>query len=163
MKYDTPPQSVLDLINKVIEDNHPDLLNNDVTVDALFALTEDAPLKDGGYSTMSVTKINNLKLRVKGMKDAEIVLDKTVWESINEKAQIALLDHALTKLEVKKDKEGETKIDDCGRPCLKIRKYDYRLGLFRDVAIRNGEYSPEQIAARILWRESNDVFFPNVP
>lgn len=108
---------------------------------------------------MAFIKINSLKLRIKGMKDAEITLDKSVWDNLNDQARVALIDHELTHLQIATDKEGNVKYDDANRPKLKMRRHDYQMGWFREVALRHGEYSPERVQAQILMKEDGDTFF----
>lgn len=164
MHYDTPPQTLLDLINSTKEKYHPDLHNNNVTVDAVLAYNDktDYPVKLGGYPVLAYTKVTPLKNRVKGFADAEITLDGAAWESLNEAQQVALIDRELYSLALTFDKEGALKIDDAGRPKIKNKKYDYRLSWFREIAIRHGDDSPEVYQAKILWRNDGKTFFPQV-
>lgn len=162
MKYDTVPQETLELIHSVLTEYHPDLCNNGVTVDALFALADEKPLKVGGYPVIAFIKINSTKLRIKGLADCEITIDKQIWESLTERQKISLLDHELTHINVKKDKDGVTKTDDCNRPALSMRRHDYQLGWFREVANRHGENSTECYQAKLLLKNDGKIFFPEV-
>ena len=160
MHYDTPPQEVLDLIKETIEQYYPELRDNGVTVDATMAYPkEGAQLKCGGYPALAFVKINSLKHRIKGLKDSEITLDGQIWETLTEKQRRAILDHELHHLKICLDKDGGVKYDDAGRPKLSLRRHDYQMGWFREVALRHGPDSPEQYQAKILWREDKDTFF----
>lgn len=160
--YDKAPQEVIELINKTIDDFYPELKEAGVTVEALFAFSEtaDYPVKFGGYPALAYIKISNLKSRVKGMADAEITIDKGAYEAMNPMQQRALLDHELHHLIVARDKDGNIKIDDCSRPKLKVKKHDYQMGWFREIAVRHGENSPEVYQAKLLWNNDGKTFFP---
>lgn len=162
--YDTVPQDVLDLINNTIDEYHRELKSAGVTVDAVFAFDDNGehPVKFGGYPAYAYIKITSLKNRIKGMADAEITIDGDAFKSMNEKQRIALIDHELYHLAVAYDKEGNVKFDDAERPKLKIRKHDYQLGWFREIALRHKENSPEVYQARILWNADAQTFFNKV-
>lgn len=102
------------------------------------------PLKHNGYPAAAVVEVTKVKQRLFGMPDAVIWIDKEHWEDLNETEQDALLDHELTHLEIAKDKEGELKSDDQGRPVLKIRLHDFQIGGFDSVVRRWGAGSLEQ-------------------
>lgn len=160
--YDTVPQEVLNLIRSTMEQYHEELVTADVTVDAMFAYTEngDHPLKHGGYPALACIKITSLKNRIKGMADAEITFDGEAYKAMTLEQRIALIDHELHHLMVARDKEDNIKYDDAERPKLKMRKHDYQMGWFRDIAIRHKENSPEVYQARLLWLADANIFFP---
>jgi hypothetical protein len=164
MHYDTPTPEILDLINSTKEKYHPELHDNGVTVDAVLAYNDkDAyPVKSGGYPTLAFTKISSLKNRVKGFADAEITLDGSAFESLSETQKIALIDRELYSMGLVYDKEGSLKTDDANRPRIKLKKYDYRLSWFREIALRHKDDSPEVYQAKILWRNDGETFFPQV-
>lgn len=160
--YDTAPQEVLDLIQNIMEQYHEELNEAGVTVDAMFAYNEkgDHAVKHGGYPALAYIKITSLKNRIKGMMDAEITIDGEAYKAMTEPQRIALIDHELHHLMVARDKEENIKLDDANRPKLKIRKHDYQMGWFRDIAIRHKENSPEVYQARLLWLADANIFFP---
>lgn len=164
MHYDTPPQELLLLINQTMEKYHPDLYNNGVTVDAVLAYNDktDYPVKSGGYPVLAFTKVSSLKLRVKGAKDAEITLDGAAFEALNEEQKVALIDRELYSLSLVHDKEGELKRDDADRPKIRLKKCDYRLSWFTEIARRHGNNSPEVYQASVLWKNDGKTFFPKV-
>ena len=160
--YDTAPQEVLDLIKSTMEQYHDELHNAGVTVDAMFAYDANGehPVKHGGYPALAYIKITSLKNRIKGMADAEITIDGDAYNAMNELQRIALIDHELHHLIIARDKEDNIKFDDASRPKLKIRKHDYQMGWFRDIAIRHKENSPEVYQAKMLWLADANTFFP---
>lgn len=158
---DVPPQEVLDLIQACIEEYHPELSSAGVTVDAMFAFNDKTyPVKSGGYPAMAAIKINSVRNRKKGLKDAEITFDGEVYKSLSPEQAKALVDQQLFYLEIKKNKEGEIKRDDADRVVLKLKKVDYRLSWFREIALRHGQNSPEVYQAKLLWNNDGKTFFP---
>jgi hypothetical protein len=160
--YDTPPSEVLDTINSTMEQHHEELHSAGVTVDAIIAFNDkgENPIKHGGYPALAYIKITSLKNRIKGMADAEITIDGDAYNAMNDLQRIALIDHELHHLIVARDKEESIKFDDANRPKLKIRKHDYQMGWFRDIALRHKENSPEIYQAQMLWSADANTFFP---
>jgi hypothetical protein len=163
MHYDTPTQELLDLINSTREKYHSELHANNVTVDAVLAYNDKAeyPVKQGGYPVLAFTKISSLKNRVKGFADAEITIDGSAWESLNDAQKEALIDRELHSLTLVYDKEGALKTDDANRPKIRLKKYSYRLSWFTEIAKRHKQNSPEVYQAKILWDNDSEVFFPD--
>lgn len=163
-KFDIAPQSINDTISKLIAANHPELEESGATVDSIFAFDENGnhPVKTNGYPSAANVKINNLRSRIKGAKDAEITIDRDAFNSMTEPQQEALLDRELLRLEIARNKDGEIKRDDADRPKIKIRKFDYMLGWFKKIAQRHGADSPEVYQAKILWQKDGKTFFPEV-
>ena len=163
-QFDITPESLNATVQSLIEANHPELVEANVTVDTIFAFDDKGgfPVKTNGYPSSANIKINNLKSRIKGAADAEITIDRDAFNSMNEGQQQALLDRELYRLIVKRDKEGNVKVDDADRACLKIKKFDYMLGWFKEIAVRHGADSPEVYQANILWQKDGRTFFPKV-
>jgi hypothetical protein len=125
-----------------------DLNDAGVTVKLLFAYARvnDAgeqvggpALKLHGYPCLATVKINPLKDRVEGKADATITLDADQWPEHGEAEKLSLLDHELTHLELARTPEGEVRLDDAGRPKLKMRLHDMVIGGFYEVIRRHGE------------------------
>lgn len=139
-------------------------------------------LTPGGYRALGIAKINNAALRALGNGDATIILDGDKWdgpeakngeqpdseELLHDDQKAALLDHQLQKIAVKLDEreegEGESepkaKLDDYGRPKLKIRKFDVCFGGFVAVALRHREASIECGFFATVYRLHAQTFFP---
>lgn len=163
-QFDIAPESINETIQNLIAANHPELVEANVTVDTIFAFDDKGgfPVKTNGYPSAANIKISNLKSRVKGAADAEICIDRDAFNAMTEGQQQALLDRELHKIMIKRDKEGTIKIDDASRPVLKIKKFDYMLGWFKEIAVRHGADSPEVYQASILWQKDGRTFFPKV-
>lgn len=163
MHYDIAPETVTSLIQSTIEEFHPELVEAQVTVDAVMAYNDKGfPIKEGGYPSLAVTKINSLVNRIKGFADVTISLDGEAFDSMSEAEQKALIDRQLYCLTVVRDKEQNVKVDDSGRPKTRIKKCDYRLSWFREIAVRHKENSPEVYQAKLLWNNDGKTFFPQV-
>jgi len=162
--YDKADEQTIALINEILNEYHPELASAEVTIEAMMAYDDKGgfPVKHGGYPALAVIKISSLKNRVKGFADAEITIDAENFKSMSEPQRRALIDHELTHLVVATDKEGVIKTDDCNRPKLKIRKHDYQMGWFTEIAKRHGSNSPEVYQASMLWQKDGRTFFPTV-
>lgn len=162
--FDTTPESLNETVQSLIEANYPELVEGNVTVDTIFAFDNNGgfPVKTNGYPSSANIKISNLKSRVKGAADAEICIDRDAFNSMSVTQRGALLDRELYKLIVKRDKDGNIKTDDADRCCLKIKKFDYMLGWFKEIAVRHGGDSPEVYQANILWQKDGRTFFPKI-
>lgn len=161
--YDQPSEQVIALIKSTIKEFHPELDEAQVTVDAIMAYNDKGfAVKAGGYPALACIKANSLANRIKGLADALITIDGDSYDSMSEAQQRGLIDHELTHLNIKRDKEQNIVTDDAGRPKIKMKKHDYQMGWFREIAIRHGENSPEVYQAKLLWRNDGKTFFPQV-
>lgn len=129
---------------------HRDLANAGVTVALLLAsgprddsgeLTGPA-IKHSGYPAKAVIKITNLKERAAGLEDVILILDGDHCDEWSEQETAAIYDHELSH-PVLVVKDGAIVRDDLGRPKLRMRKHDFQVGWFFDVAERHKEYSTE--------------------
>lgn len=147
---------------------HPVLKQCGVTVAVLLAADIDDEtgeisrcLKKDGYPVAAMISITPAKQRALEVADALMVIDEAAWNDLSQDEQIALLDHELTHLQVKAADKGlvgltdkgkidrSQKLDDHRRPVLKLRKHDWQLGGFREVARRHREKAPEVVAVRV--------------
>jgi hypothetical protein len=156
---------VTETIDAVRAEHHEDL--EGITVSGLFAFDHESSLpvlKHGGYPAGAVVRITPLKDRALGVADATIVVDRAGWLALSQRQRNALLDHELTHLERKVDKEtGELMCDVLERPKLLMRKHDHQFGWFDEVAQRHGEASPEVRQARVLMESSGQLYFDFEP
>lgn len=159
--YDIAPAEVGSKIQSLIEAYHPKLKEAGVTIHALFAQNSGGhAVTCGGYPALAVVRITSLKDRVKGMRDAEIVIDEENYDELNDAQRDGLLDHELHHLETVPDDDGGFQRDKAGRPKLSMRKHDVQIGWFTEIAKRHGVNSPEQIQARKLFDHHGQYFFP---
>jgi hypothetical protein len=139
------------LVSTVMERDHPELFQAGLSVQVLLAGTpvdEDGTptgpaISVNGYPAVAKVKILGLEARVRYGFDAELTLDADEWEVCSREQQEAIVDHELTHLELRTDREGSILYDDAERPKLKMRKHDRQFGWFDEVARRHGEASVE--------------------
>lgn len=137
--YTTCSDDVTDLLDSVLDRWHKDLVGAGLTVNLLFANndTSDAVTLHG-YPALAVIKINSLKDRVEGKSDCTLTIDEKAWLEMDEAGKLSLLDHeAEHVLLARSKKSGKVKIDDAGRPKLKLRKHDLVLGGFFSIIERH--------------------------
>lgn len=152
-------------IEKIQATFHKEL--RDVTVAALFVFDHESSvpvLKHQGYPAGAVVRITSLKDRALGIADAQIVIDRAGWLALSQRQRDALIDHELTHLTRKVDKEtGEQIVDILERPKLVMRHHDHQHGWFDEIAQRHGEASPEVRQARRLIESSGQLYFDFEP
>lgn len=152
-------------IGKIQLKHHEDL--KDVTVSGLFVFDTETTLpclKHQGYPAGAVVRITPLKDRALGISDATIVIDRAGWLALSQRQRDALVDHELTHLARKVDKDtGEMVFDALDRPVLKMKKHDHQYGWFDEVAQRHGEASPEVRQARRLMEHRGQLYFDFEP
>jgi hypothetical protein len=170
--HDPAPKSVLALIADRIDSGHyPDLVEAGVTVNALFAFTDDPErpaVKLHGYPCAAVIKINSAKDRLEGKSDATITIDGRAWaEEWSDDGRVALIEHELQHLIVarskptKRDPEARVLSDDAGRPKLKMRPHDFQIGGFVSIARRHGDESFERKTAAALRADFGPLLWPD--
>lgn len=149
--YERSTNELNDSLAAVMEHYHPHLRDAGLAVEILRAYAprddNDDPvgpaLKLHGYECCATIKILDLKNRVAGRGDAELLLDGDNLDTWSEDQLRAILDHELTHLELRVDDHGGVQRDDFGRPLLRIRKHDRQFGWFDCVALRHGMNSVE--------------------
>lgn len=164
MKTYSQAPDVSAIIDKILLLHHQDL--DGVTVVGLFAFDseESGPvLKHGGYPAGAVVRITPVKDRAMGIADSTIVVDRAGWLALSQRQREALIDHELTHLTWKQDKEGDAVYDVLDRPKLAMREHDHQFGWFDEVAQRHGEASPEVRQARVLMEETGQLYFDFAP
>lgn len=146
--YSKAPAECQAICKRMLEKYHGELVDAGVTVDFLFAQTdpekeEASALKLHGYACNAIVKVVSYKLRVQGHADAEIVIDGDKWPSWSDLERDALIDHEITHLELRHDKDGKVARDDNDRPKLGLRLHDHEFGWFDSIARRHGKASFE--------------------
>lgn len=141
---------------------HSDLDVAGVTISTVFAFRDDdgPALKHHGWPARAIIKINPLDKRAEGLQDVTLLIDGHWWGRASPAERLALVDHELTHLVLRLDKEGKVKPDDCGRPKLKIRPHDWEFTGFAVVAQRHGQNSGELQHARKLADRFGQLLFP---
>ena len=149
----------VNLLNEVMSEHHPHLVESGVTVQLLEARSElddegnstGPALKVGGYAALGIASITPYLGRVQGLADALVRIDADWWEDASERECSALLDHELCHFQLT---EGDERNDRAGRPRMKMRRHDRQLGFFDEVAGRWGPDSQESQQAQILIKET---------
>ena len=170
MIYWKADEDVLKKLNLAMAQWHHDLANAKVNIGVIMAANpKDGPaVSHGGYPALASIKVVPLKDRITKGYDAEMLIDATFWKTTNEETRMALLDHELSHLELKKPKERKTDkkkknqeededddniiagqsflVDDINRPILKMKKGDWNVGDgFVEVVRRHGANAIERV------------------
>ena len=151
----------------LLQKYHVDLFEVRAKIDCVFAFRDPdatAPaIMTRGHRVLGQARINNLKHRVLGLGDAEILLDGDAWADMSEAQQNALLDHELEHFEVRRHpKTGEFLYDDINRPMLRLRFHDREFGFFDNIASRHGVASCEIRNLAQMFHEAGDDYIPNL-
>jgi hypothetical protein len=164
--YEHCPPEVIRLLEDAMTRWHPELVEAVVEIKPLFALAysrsgEAIPaIKVRGHAAIAKIKITKLEDRVRGMGDATLLIDGARWERMGHNARLAILDHELEHLNVDPEK-----LDDAGRPKLKMRHHDFEVSGFDSVAKRQGENSIELQNVALLKERFAQLLipFPDMP
>ncbi len=161
--YDQAPTEVHDRIAALMARFYFDTLKlAGLRIDVLMASTDTEgghAVTLGGYPCQAVVKILGPKERAMDRGDAEIVIDRDNYEALDPAERDALLDHELYHLELQLDKHGKVKLDDHRRPKLKMRKHDFNVGWFHEIARRHKTASFEVKQATAFVAEQGQLYF----
>jgi hypothetical protein len=166
--YERASENITAIVRQQCEANHTHLVEYGVTIDVLMASAEldekgipkGSPVKWAGYPALAVVRINPLKRRALGNGDAEITIDARAWEDMSDAKRQSLIDHELTHLEMRTDKDGVVMIDDLGRPRLSMRQHDWQLGGFAECVQRNGNAAVDYLAFREVIGKWGQLLMP---
>lgn len=164
--YSEAPDEMDDRVKHLLKLFYPDLLEVGIKLDLLTVAHDDEDndkpaLTHGGYPASAVIRILDIKARLKGRGDAEIVVDEKVYMDMADDQRDALLDHELFHLELKRvGRSAVVVLDECARPKLKLKKHDRQFGWFDKIAKRHGAASGEMRQARRLIVEAAQLYFP---
>ena len=166
-KYTEAPLEVHQTLKEIIEEHYKEINAVGVTFDIILAFGArnevdelvGPAIKVHGVQANGMAKIVDLKNRVMGRRDGEILLDGDVWDDLKAGQQKALLDHELYHFDIARNIKGEVIRDTAGRPKLKMRQHDREFGWFDIIAARYGEDSGEVQQARQLFDECAQVYF----
>jgi len=133
------------LMEEVLAQYHTHLKDVSVIVDLIDAYdTAGGPaVMHHGLPAAAVVRVVPLKDRTMGRGDVEITFDGFVVGRMSDDEQRALIDHELYHLEIKRNKDGQIKLDDLGRTEFKLRPHDREFGWFDVIARRWGRHSLE--------------------
>lgn len=161
--YERAPKEINDIANGILVkfESHKPLLNYRVKIDYIIALADkegEAAIKWHGIRAYGLARILGLKDRAMGRGDAEILIDGNWRQDASDAELEALLDHELHHLEVQVE-DGKMKKDALDRPKLKMRKHDFQVGWFHDIAKRHGKASIECQQAKQLLDTAGAIYF----
>lgn len=150
------------LMDNVMEQFHPHLINQNIIVDLIDAYDSmgGPAVMHHGLPAAAVIRSVPLKDRTMGRGDVEITFDGHVVRNMTRDQQMALIDHELYHLEIKRNKDGQPKLDDLGRTEYKLIPHDREFGWFDAIARRWGKHSMEaqQALSMIMDDEFRDLY-----
>lgn len=153
--YSADDGEIGDVIAKVMKSEYRSLHDAGVTVEAFTAANDTGPaVVLHGWPCSAIIRIKNLEDRTAGSADARMIVDRADWEGRSAAERRALVAGQLQRLTILRDKEtGDPKLDDVGRPRLRMVKPDWSVSGFDTIAERYGADAPEvQVAAKIKAR-----------
>ncbi|MDF9844165.1 MULTISPECIES: putative metallopeptidase [unclassified Paenibacillus] len=150
-------EETYELLADMIDKHHPDLRQTEVLV-----LMKHGGWKSKGKPVFGKFKVLGDDLRTTWMKDAILYLNADMWGILSEPQRRYVLDHALYGLDVKVDKDGETKLAEDDRPLLKTVSPD--IEAFVEVIKRHGTTTQEvkRLAAAIKEVNPDQVTIEDV-
>lgn len=165
-KYKQADKATKKMLEVLMAEHHSELTDAEVSVDVLLVFeTEDDPedrtvvLRRHGHPVDAVISLTNTAMRTLGRADAVLFLDSAVWGKAVDEDRRGILDHQLQRLELRRDKNGDVKLDEAGRPKLRLRLEDWAIAGFHAVVRRNGEHAPEVHAVRACRDEKSGQYF----
>lgn len=154
--YETAPSEVMTVIDKVMLLHHKDLVDAGVTLSVTMVHKYDKDdelvpaMMVRGHVCLAKTSITSHADRARGVPDAKMVIDaEWGWARLSEGRREALVHDCLLRFQVQTEEQedGEVtiqrpKLDDCGRPKLKLRHPDIHIVGFSDTLEKYGESAP---------------------
>lgn len=151
----------------LLDKYYREVLDVKTRIDFLFAYgpvnddgeTTGPAIKHHGVQAIGLCRIIGQRDRAKGMGDIEVTVDGDWWQTASIDQQVALLDHELNHIQLKRDQAGCIVFDDLGRPKIKMRQHDHDYGWFDVIAKRHGTASVEVRQARALREHCGQFYF----
>ena len=166
--YRIAPPELIAQVQTIMREYEAELDAVGIRVDTLLAFADrndqgektGPAIKAKGYPADGCIRSTNLKDRVKGLGDAEMILDGDKWQEMNSEEQDALIHHELHHLVPARKADGELILDSHNRPKIRMRLHDIELGMFIDVARAHGMASGEVQAMQMLVASNGQVLLP---
>lgn len=165
--FDDADDDLLEQVNAVLDEFHPDLKDADLRVAILMAHGDDddddgPAIVRGGREHEAIIEPVPYKWRCLGCPDVLVTIDAGKWEDLTDAQRDALLDGMFQSIRIKTTKDGIRAEDDRGRPKLEKRQPDWHLDGFITVAQRHGDSSPEARAFRdaVTRGATRQLFMP---
>ncbi len=166
--YRQADKEVEHLATGLLKYYYPALVLVEVSIEYLFAHAkideqtgeaQGPAIKHQGWPACATVKINSLKDRAAGCRDARIVVDGDEWPHWSKERRLAILHHELHHLELKLDDEGQVRSDDLGRPLLKLKPHDFQMGGFYQIVKLHWAQAVEGQAVALAARELRQLDF----
>lgn len=155
--YEKASSEIMTVIDKVMLLHHKPLVDAGVTLQVLLVHKYDAndelvpAMLVRGHVALAKTSITSHQDRARGIADAKLTIDAEYgWSRLPEAGREALVDGELTGIQLITEDEVESevtvtrvKLDDCGRPKLKLIPPDIRIVGRAAMLERYGEASME--------------------
>lgn len=156
------------LLNKAIEAYHAELKELNVRVGVILVSPPKnaegeptgAAVTHAGHEVLATVKLTTPADRVFSPYDAIVRIDQERFDLMIEEQQLALLDHELTHLVVRRDDDGHPLLTEDLRPKLALKPDDIFVTGFAEVAERHGEHSVEVRTMRGLQDRFGQLLFP---
>lgn len=159
--YEQAPEAEVGaMVARVMAEHHKHLHELGVTIETLFARKynkdeePEAAIVIRGQVCGAKISISSLQDRVRGIADAKLIIDAEYgWERLAPSRREAMIDHELCHLQLAVDKDGNPKVDDHGRPKLKVRHHTFEISGFPEVMERHGEAAIEVHMIKVFAEE----------
>lgn len=159
------------IASDLIASYYSDLKECEVKITYLYAFAArnkdgepkgDAIKTSSGLPALAKVERTNLKDRVLGKADVVMSIDGDKWKCLSSDRQVALIDHELYHIVVRRDKEMNVLSDDIGRPLVEMRKHDWEITGFKEIAKRHGDSSIEVVGAKSFRSQFGEAAFNEV-
>lgn len=114
------------MMTEIINRHYSVLANHEVNISIIFVDRDDndtanKPLiMEKGHFMPASVRVVSVKERLKNDADAEIYVDYEYWTEVNDNTKKSIIDGCLSRIEVKRDRDGKSTPDIYGRVQLKI-------------------------------------------
>ncbi|MEA3265430.1 MAG: putative metallopeptidase [Candidatus Fermentibacteria bacterium] len=150
-----------DIVYGVMSKYHPDLKSAGIKVTVFLVkfisrsgeiLDNEPVLKSNGHgASATIRRASKSELQL-GSGDVIIEIDSFVWrEHLREKSRVALIDHELCHIGLRRNKNGKIRMNPNGRPAIELIHHDIEIGLFYDVVKRHGKDSIEIMLSNSMF------------
>lgn len=167
--YRLADDKTIQLVSQVMNESHKHLAEVGVRFQIVMseAMDRDGNIvyslsKDGIYCAAKIG-LHNKKNRIIKNIDIEITIDSLYWQNASIEERKSTIDHELTHIVVKLDKEGLPKVDDDGLVCFKMRRHDLVYWGFKEILERNKTNSIEYQSFKNLLKDIGGMVTPPTP
>jgi hypothetical protein len=149
-----------DLVRQVMHKHHKHLESEKIKIGTVFVETDadettgavPPALTDHGMPCLAKIRLAPTRDRILHGFDAVLEIDSLEFEGLSTPQRVALVDHELTHLCFKTNKDGEYVRDGSGRAKLELRPHDWELTGFTSVVERHKGNAVEALNFRRVQR-----------